>query len=169
MWKIRFVRSKIQRHRTDSFIAMGELNRTWTIPSSDTLPEMSFEIREPPLTGDNLGFKTWGTAFAIAKKLDYIGTHMLNDNISPGSTGASPARVLELGSGTGLVGIAAAAIWSTSVLLTDLPEIQSNLDFNIKTNVETVTARGGRLSSHILDWKSDEGLVGYHTQEFEVR
>ena len=148
---------------------MGELNRTWTIPPSETLPEMSFEIREPPLTGDNLGFKTWGTAFAIAKKLEYIGTHLPKDALSSGSTRESPARVLELGSGTGLVGIAAAAIWSTSILLTDLPEIQSNLDFNIQANSETVSTRGGQLSSHILDWKSDEGLVGYATQEFDVR
>lgn len=148
---------------------MGELNRTWTIPPSENLPEMSFEIREPPLTGDNLGFKTWGTAFAIAKKLEYIGTHLLKDVIFSGSTTERPARVLELGSGTGLVGIAAATIWSTSVLLTDLSEIQGNLDFNIQANLGTVTARGGELSSHILDWKSNEGLVGYPTQDFDVR
>ena len=152
---------------------MGELNRIWTIPASQDLAEMSFKIREPPLTGDNLGHKTWGTAFAIAKKLKYIGTNLLKDipssSLDDSASTGIPARVLELGSGTGLVGIAAAAIWPVSVLLTDLPEIQNNLDFNIAANLKTVTIRGGQITSHVLDWKSDAGLVGYPTQEFDVR
>lgn len=152
---------------------MGELNRTWIIPVSHNLPEVKFEIREPPLTGDNLGLKTWGTAYVIAKKLEYIGAHFLHNVLSPGldntAGNVTPARILELGAGTGLVGIAAATIWSTSVLLTDLLEIQSNLDFNIQENLETVTARGGQIASHVLDWKSKAGLVNYPSQEFDVR
>ena len=148
---------------------MGELNRTWVIQNTDHSSKVSFELREPPLTGDNLGFKTWGTAFAIAKKLEHIGTHLLGDLLTSSTkTNATTAKILELGSGTGLVGIAAAAVWPASVLLTDLPEIQSNINFNIQANLETVTSRGGQIESHVLDWKSDAGLVGYPTQKFDV-
>lgn len=52
---------------------MPEMTRTWTIPASDQHPELRFEIREPRITEDNLGFKTWGTAFAISKLLETLG------------------------------------------------------------------------------------------------
>jgi len=53
--------------------AMPEMTRGWIIPASDLHPELEFEIREPPITEDNLGFKTWGTAFAISKLLEILG------------------------------------------------------------------------------------------------
>jgi hypothetical protein len=154
---------------------MPEMTRTWTILASESHPELSFRIREPPLTGDNLGLKTWGTAFTIAKKLESF-TDLLFPSLVPRCKpdGSSP-KVLELGSGTGLVGIAAAAIWGVSVLLSDLPEIKENLEFNVETNREVVNVRGGRMASRVLDWKnsepgksvggSDHGTGG----EFEVR
>lgn len=137
---------------------MGELNRTWTIAASKHLPELSFEIREPPLTGDNLGFKTWGTAYTLSKKLEYIKSEFLQESLH------EDAKVLELGAGTGLVGIAAAATWSADVLLTDLQEIQDNLDFNIQQNLDVVTSQGGNISGCALDWTCSEGLK----HEFEV-
>lgn len=141
---------------------MGELNRTWTIPASKTMSELSFDIREPPLTGDNLGFKTWGTAFTMAKRLEHIGSHFLAPALHP------DARVLELGAGTGLVGVAAAAVWAADVLLTDLAEIQDNLNFNIEQNREVVAARGGSVTSRVLNWKSEEGLGDVACSRFDV-
>ena len=160
-------------------VAMPEMTRTWVIPASASIPELKFEIREPPLTGDNLGLKTWGTAYAIAKKLEDFGqTYFIDlingkgDSSSDSSGGrydTSPMRVLELGAGTGLVGIAAGAIWSTDVVLTDLNEIQDNLLHNIRKNSSLVDYRGGNISGEILDWKnSDEALSGYESKEFEV-
>ena len=154
---------------------MPEMTRTWIIPASESHPELSFRIREPPLTGDNLGLKTWGTAFTIAKRLESF-KYILFPSLFPGCKpdGSSP-NVLELGSGTGLVGIAAAAIWGVSVLLSDLPEIKENLEFNVEANQEVVEVRGGRSASRVLDWKNsdpgkhaegtDNGLGG----KFEVR
>jgi hypothetical protein len=54
-------------------VAMPEMTRTWVIPASASHSELKFVIREPALTGDNLGLKTWGTAFAISKKIGQIG------------------------------------------------------------------------------------------------
>jgi hypothetical protein len=137
---------------------MGELNRTWTIPASKRLPELAFTIREPPLTGDNLGLKTWGTAFTIAKRLEYFHREFLQDALHTNS------KVLELGAGTGLVGIAASAIWRADVILTDLSEIQDNLQYNISQNAGTIQACGGSMCAEVLDWTSSNGTC----QEFDV-
>lgn len=137
---------------------MGELNRTWTIPASKRLPELAFTIREPPLTGDNLGLKTWGTAFTIAKRLEYFHREFLQDALHTDS------KVLELGAGTGLVGIAASTIWGANVVLTDLPEIQDNLQHNVSQNAAIFQAHGGSMRAEILDWTSNDGLC----QEVDV-
>lgn len=175
---------------------MPEMTRSWVIPASSSHPELKLEIREPPLTGDNLGLKTWGTAFVISKKLEYLGaryfSHLLSntENVFTTDTGSTltipklqmlecvfPDRCMaygpcelslfivcwlcfiRLGSGTGLVGIAAAAIWKVPVVLTDLPEIQENLEFNVNQNSAIVKSYGGKVSCATLDWKHPEGAV----------
>lgn len=157
---------------------MPEMIRTWVVPSSTALPELRFDIREPPLTGDNLGLKTWGTAFAIVKNLEELGSkyfcHLLKSknnksDITTADYERSNIRVLELGSGTGLVGIAAGAIWRTEVILTDLPEIKENLLFNIHQNIETVDFMDGSIRGEVLDWKDPNGLDHYASTEFEVK
>ena len=103
-------------------IAISEINRTFVIPASETFPELKIDIREPGIVEDNLGFKTWGTAHAIAKKLEEIGQkyfhHLVhteaNDQMITMHNGSTltrvKSRVLELGAGTGLVGIAASKL-----------------------------------------------------------
>ncbi|RDW87735.1 hypothetical protein BP5796_03429 [Coleophoma crateriformis] len=130
--------------------AMPEMIRLWKIPGSSTCPSISLQIREPPLTGDNLGFKTWGTAFTMAKELEDLQAKYLQHIFARGK--AEQLSVLELGSGTGLVGLAAAAIWQCEVVLTDLPEICQNLEKNAGDNREVVEKRGGRIIVEPLDW-----------------
>lgn len=77
------------------------MTRTWVIPMSLGIPETKIELREPPLTGDWLGLKTWGTSYVISKKLEHIGTEYLAHLHGKSSPGAH--QVLELGAGTGLV------------------------------------------------------------------
>jgi len=120
----------------------GSRTRAWEIS-----PDLKLEIHEPPLTGDNLGFKTWGSAYRLAKRLRLIGeTHLV------GTTRDPILRVLELGSGTGLVGLAAAAIWRCMVYLTDLPDIVDNLLLNVHSNCATVGRHGGTPVAGVLDW-----------------
>lgn len=78
------------------------MTRTWVIPKSKSLQEIRFDIREPPLTGDQLGLKTWGTSYVLAKKLEYIGSEYLGPLLNKKLPTAHP-RILELGAGTGLV------------------------------------------------------------------
>jgi hypothetical protein len=57
---------------------MPEMTRTWVIPASNCFPEIKIDLREPTLTGDNLGLKTWGTAYALALILEEIGMNYLS-------------------------------------------------------------------------------------------
>ena len=123
---------------------------------------MDITLYEPSLTSDNLGHKTWLASYLLAKRLPSLrsllekpalqlyhkdqGGHLLKPN--------EFSSVLELGAGTGLVGIAAAAILGTHVDLTDLPEICENLRRNVRSNEGSLTAVGGSASVFSLDWGS---------------
>ncbi|KAF8417205.1 putative methyltransferase-domain-containing protein, partial [Tirmania nivea] len=136
-------------------VAMPSVTRGFRIP----LPrkenwEMIWGIgmlHEPSMTADNLGLKTWASSFLLAKRLGTL-------NLPLGS------RALELGSGTGLVGIAAAAVLAANITLTDLPEIVPNLSHNVSLNSSNPYIRPimGSMSVQILDWTNppipaDEG------------
>jgi len=157
---------------------MGEISRAWVIPRSEKLPVLRIEIREPPLVGDDLGFKTWGTAWAIAQELEAIGAehfqHLLQNHETFTTASGQPirqmqTRVLELGAGTGLLGLAAAATWGTNVVVTDLPLFQENLQHNISKNSALLNERGATVTCDILDWTNpDNGLAKFWDKEFEV-
>lgn len=126
---------------------MPAMTRTWSIPSRSGQP-LSLALHEPPLTGDRVGFKTWASSFLLAKQLEA----MKDEYLSHLRDSTSALEVLELGSGTGLVGLATAALWNCHVTLTDLPEIVPNLRVNVEANQEEVKKRGGHLRAEVLDW-----------------
>ncbi|KAK5091379.1 Protein-lysine N-methyltransferase rrg1 [Lithohypha guttulata] len=102
--------------------AAPAINRAFMINNNLTI-----HLHEPSLTEDNLGLKTWTSSLLLSRQLMTLVKHV------PSGT----PRMLELGSGTGLVGLAAASIWQgllSEVLLTDLPEIVPNLQHNIDHN-----------------------------------
>ncbi|KAI6783243.1 uncharacterized protein J7T54_004270 [Emericellopsis cladophorae] len=128
--------------------AMGEVVRQWPFNERDGDDAFKLVIREPALTGDSLGFKTWGSSYVLARHLPRLEMSSLSKLFE----GPSRERVLELGSGTGLLGIAAAAFWGAPVLLTDLPNIVTNLRANAESNTPVVTGRGGSLTVGPLTW-----------------
>ncbi|EGO53051.1 hypothetical protein NEUTE1DRAFT_142879 [Neurospora tetrasperma FGSC 2508] len=137
--------------------AMGEIIRRWPFRdeknvSSESGSDFDLAIREPPLTGDSLGLKTWGSSYVLAQLLPQFSAGPLAHLF----LGDEPLDVLELGSGTGLLGIAAACLWKADVTLTDLPNIIPNLSHNAELNRETVEARGGRVEAAALTWGSDD-------------
>ncbi|KAI0421718.1 putative methyltransferase-domain-containing protein [Xylaria grammica] len=132
---------------------MGEITRRW--PFQNRQVPFELIVREPPITGDSLGHKTWGSSFLMAQLLDSLTSGSLAHLLSPGRR--ESLKILELGSGTGLLGIAAAAMWQAEVVLSDLPEIMPNLDFNIGQNRATVERLGGHVSSGVLIWGAESG------------
>ncbi|AMD19174.1 HBR273Wp [Eremothecium sinecaudum] len=110
---------------------------------------LSHEIKlhEPALTNDNLGLKTWGASLILSQKILQI---------------HSRTKVLELGAGTGLVGISYALSHSESnsqIILTDLPEIVPNLKKNIRLNgLQNVHAT-------VLDWTNPKSFLDEFGEE----
>ena len=68
-------------------------------------------------------------------------------------------RILELGAGTGLVGIAAATLFRAHVHLTDLPDIVPNLALNVHSNELLFDPSGGSASIGVLDWSIPPSVV----------
>lgn len=144
IWNQASVRLSERSGRT----AMGDLDRKFTIPTRNDPLELS--IHEPALTGDDLGLKTWAASYLLAKRL-----HTLECTLP---TEGGRVRVLELGSGTGLVGLAMAGL-GAHVVLTDLPSIHSNLSRNVEANRSALEQRGGSVSTGVLDWTTPQSCT----------
>jgi hypothetical protein len=207
------------------------------------------KIREPSLTGDSLGHKTWGTANVLARRLWDLGlskdlpiireqflkhepglpaelqwienyhsllhkmeitppaseeelkeecrelnqrsfTEVCPVSVCPvcsvgsdeGHTSANTyslqydhfgvhkredLKVLELGSGTGLAGIAVAAVWPfVHVTCSDLPEMVENLKYNIAQN-EATRKTSNPVEAIELDWSKVPHVESAHHRFLE--
>ena len=128
--------------------AQPTITRTFEIPSlSPCTPPIRISLREPSLTADNLGHKTWLASYLLARRLPSLKSLPVPHNPS-----TNPLRILELGSGTGLLGIAAAALYpDAKARLTDLQAIVPNLKVNIDAN--RALFRGNNVPEiGVLDW-----------------
>lgn len=129
--------------------AMGEITRSFPFVREDG-GAFDLTIREPPITGESLGLKTWGSSYTLARLLPQFASDSLSHLL--GGQQGSETQVLELGSGTGLLGLAAACFWHTPVILTDLPTIIPNLTYNVDINRSIAEAVGGRVDAAPLTW-----------------
>lgn len=139
--------------------AMGEVIRRWPFEAEGAASE-PFEliIREPALTGDSLGFKTWGSSYVLSQHLPRLADTSLFRMFDE-TLGQPRPDVLELGSGTGLLGLAAAALWKVPVAMSDLPNIVPNLKDNANKNAGLIEARGGSLRVGALTWGGSEDEI----------
>lgn len=102
----------------------------------------------PGVRAENLGLKTWGAAWILANRIDRLRKHVKNKS----NTDKDLVRVLEIGAGTGLSGLAAAALWRCHVMLTDLPSIVDALSANIQLNHDLLEQRQAQAQCGTLDW-----------------
>ncbi|SCU92646.1 LAFA_0F11958g1_1 [Lachancea sp. 'fantastica'] len=130
--------------------------------------QSSIRLHEPALTADNLGLKTWGASLVLAQKLCQKNEMWTGNN--------HHLRVLELGAGTGLVGIAllkklceiGKGSIAASFHLTDLPEIVPNLKKNVQLNN---CDESGQLEVFVdvLDWTDPSSFESQHgCKKFDV-
>lgn len=101
-------------------------------------------LKEPSLTADNLGLKTWGSSFILGSRLARNPEYL-------------QGLVLELGSGTGLVGMVACLL-GFPTMLTDLAEIVPNLTENVELNHIT------NAEVDVLDWSNPQSFLNNHGQ-----
>ncbi|EJS44712.1 YBR271W [Saccharomyces arboricola H-6] len=130
----------------------------------------AISLYEPSLTADNLGWKTWGSSLILSQSLvDYLHT---TDVKSRMNRHTKEIKVLELGSGTGLVGLSWASKWkelygtdNIEIFVTDLPEIVTNLKKNVSLN-----NLQGFVQAEILDWTNPLDFIDKfgHENDFDV-
>ncbi|KAI3669598.1 hypothetical protein L6452_40872 [Arctium lappa] len=115
-------------------------------------------IRQLPSQG--LSFQLWPAATTFVNLLDRYNASN-SDPLSTAITNVksrSRLRILELGSGTGVVGIAASAVLGADVTVTDLPHVLPNLKFNVDANAGVLAPRGGRVHVAALSWGNKEEM-----------
>lgn len=120
---------------------------SFDIKADESDSSITVHIAEPHgVRSEGLGLSTWGASWVLANLLHKV-------SISPHSD------VLELGAGTALVGLAAAALWRSNVVLTDLPAIVPGLEANISLNQTLFRQRGATARAGSLDWTSPSRLA----------
>lgn len=147
-------------------------------PLRDVAPELQrYNIRSiestvviRQLTSQGLSFQLWPAASTFVKLLDDYRRNPSNSLLagtlsslkSDGPDSLSPLNILELGSGTGIVGIAAAVTLAANVTVTDLPHVLENLNFNADANAQVVATFGGKVHVAPLRWgeSDDVALLG---------
>lgn len=180
VWEVASKRLAERSGRT----AMPSVSRTFKIPLiwQDNSETVDIKLHEPSLTGDNLGHKTWVASYLLAKRLPTLlprlfpgiktSSEIDNLHLTPGTkyhknphrlrpvTPPPPTNrphILELGAGTGLVGLAASALFATHTHLTDLPSILPNLENNVHENASLTAS--STVTTSVLDWSDRDSYI----------
>ncbi|XP_073150576.1 uncharacterized protein [Henckelia pumila] len=127
-------------------------------------------IRQLPSQG--LSFQLWPAAATLVTLLDRgragdSTASALSSLLDANAHQHRRLRILELGSGTGVVGIAAAALLRASVTVTDLSHVLPNMRYNIDANAGILGLRGGDVNSAPLSW-GDVGEMETIGREYDI-
>ncbi|KAL7101821.1 hypothetical protein ACP275_08G078800 [Erythranthe tilingii] len=143
-------------------------DQTYRLNSIDS----TITIRQFPSQG--ISFQLWPAAATLVTLLDRHKLHHpststaspLSSSLNTLSSPHRRLRILELGSGTGIVGIAAAALLGAKVTATDLPHALPNLQFNVAANAGIFEPHGGAVEVAALQWgeKKDMEAIGGRDQ-----
>lgn len=122
---------------------------------------ITVHISEPDgLSAENLSLSTWGASFVLANNLHKVSL--------PHVPSSHPPNVLELGAGTALVGLSAAAIWRANVTLTDLPAIVPGLVTNASLNRTLLREKNASAAAGSLDWTEPDKIRFSDSKEVQA-
>lgn len=143
--------------------AMAIKRSEYAVKKSD-VDNVSITIAEAHCEAEGLLLATWSSSFLLSNTL-----HKLKiDRDQLKQDGNNNYSVLELGAGTGLTGLSAAAVWGTRSLLTDLPGIVPGLQLNVDINDDVMRANGGVVACGTLDWNKPD-LIHLHKPDLHGR
>ncbi|KUI68864.1 Protein-lysine N-methyltransferase rrg1 [Cytospora mali] len=132
---------------------MAIKSKIYTIQKNN-VDNVSIAIAEAHCEAEGLLLATWSSSFLLSNTL-----HKLEiDREQLTQDGSNNYSVLELGAGTGLTGLSAAAVWGTRSLLTDLPGIVPGLQVNVDLNDDAMSANGGAVACGTLDWNKPDTI-----------
>lgn len=128
------------------------------------------QIKVRELRSKGLSFQIWPAAHALCWYLEEIfgqtgmvKTHLSHLPTPENCTFERSMRVLELGAGTGIVGIVCAVL-GAHCTITDLPHVTPNLEYNAILNQEAIqsSALGGSVAVKSLRWgeRADVEAIG---------
>lgn len=147
------------------------MSRIFSIPTASG-EEFTLTLHEPSLTADNLGMKTWVSSYLLSQRLHNIvdSAPQLVPSESTGPRDNKTLRALELGAGTGLVGLSFAALCgpSAKIYLTDLPPIVSNLAHNVALNAELLDKCSASVTTGVLDWSVDPDPLPLPEDRYDI-
>lgn len=132
--------------------------KVFKIPKNDK-DEVGIAIVDTPCSAEGLVLTTWSSAGILSHLL-----HKLNFDL-PQSHQNNAYTILELGAGTGLSGLAAACVWGTTALLTDLPTIVPGVQANVDLNTAVLKAHGASATCGTLDWKHPDIIHVYSADD----
>lgn len=142
--------------------AQPEIIRKIKLNNMERLNRDYIKLKEPSLTSDNLGLKTWGSSLILGQRL-----------INQANNEKLKEPILELGSGTGLIGIICLLLGHKDIYVTDLAPIIPNLKENTLVNnldidnennsngLETNMNKEMNMNMHIeeLDWANPISFI----------
>ena len=136
----------------DEQLLSTKLLHTYQVPCNETGDSIEIVINGEKLRAENLNLQTWGSSLILATQLHKT---LVDVDKLPSDT----IQVLELGAGTALVGISAAAIWHANVVLTDLAGVVPGIAKNVSANQKVLSINGGTASCGTLDWNRSTELI----------
>lgn len=126
-----------------------KFQRTFAIPLTSEA-NIDLCIAEDNISADNLGLITWISSFVLARQLHTFGLDLSESEDIP---------ILEIGAGTGLVGLTAAKLFSKKTILTDLPGIVPGLRTNVDLNAQVLGEVSKFVHCGSLDWITPQVLT----------
>ncbi|KAK6924359.1 Lysine methyltransferase [Dillenia turbinata] len=145
---------EVERNGAENYPVDGSAGKEQMLHPHIRSIDSTIKIRQ--LRSEGISFQLWPAATTLVNLLDNHRSDPTKSSLSKFLTNSRRRlRILELGSGTGFVGIAAGAILSADVTLTDLPHVLENLRFNAALNSDLVEKFGGKVEVGALRW----GLV----------